>query len=86
MKNFQTFPDDVKIAVMRAQRGICKKCLNKIHSIHHMLHNTKPNRNKFPKFIHSIFNAVGLCLHCHDNFPHEFKVTLGEAIEYEAFL
>lgn len=83
-----TFRDEVKIIIVEMQNGFCKfdGCLNEIHSIHHKLHNTKANRNLFPLFIHSIFNATGLCGHHHANAQHLFRITEIEAKYYEECL
>lgn len=84
----ETFSNDVKSGVMFAQNGYCRAegCLERIHSIHHKLQNTKPNNKKFPIFINSPMNAVGLCHFHHDNIPHVFRITPEEAVIYEAFL
>jgi len=81
-----TFSNEVKEQVLEAQNYFCIGCINEIHSIHHRLSNTKVNRNKFPLFIHSIFNAVGLCFNCHKNESHHYKVTDKMAMFYEEVL
>ena len=80
------FPDEVKRAIAEAQNYRCKKCLNQIHSIHHKLHDMEGNRRRFPLFLPSPFNAVGLCYKCHTNFSHEFRITNREAEVYEEWL
>lgn len=82
------FSQETKRVIAEAQNGYCAnyKCFNKIHSIHHKLHDTKYNREKFPCFINSIFNAVGLCESCHKNKQHLFRVTEKMAEIYEIFL
>jgi len=80
------FPDEVKRAVYEAQNGYCKGCLNRIHSIHHKLHDTAYNRKKFPLFINSPMNAVGLCYKCHRDRSHLYRVTEKEAEVYEEWL
>ena len=83
----KTFSDEVKQAVYEAQNGYCKICTEKIHSIHHILHNTAPNRRRFPLFIHSPFNACPLCEACHRGQNKEkFKISLKEADMYEEYL
>jgi hypothetical protein len=82
----KTFSDKTKTQVYEAQNGYCKGCLNKIHSYHHKLPNNKANRRKFPLFIHSPFNGVGLCLDCHTNKDHLYTITEQEAEGYERFL
>jgi len=84
----ETFSDQVKHDIYEAQNGYCAMvgCLQGIHSIHHKLHNTSYNRKKFPLFIHSPMNGVGLCYKCHKNYSHLFKVTEEEAEVYENYL
>lgn len=80
------FSDTVKQKVSDAQNGYCKGCLNPIHSIHHKLHDTAYNRKKFPLFIDSPMNGVGLCHKCHRDNSHLYKITDKEAQIYEEFL
>ena len=82
------FPEQVKRDVAKAQNNYCKglNCVNPIHSIHHKLRNTVPNRKRFPKFINSVFNGVGLCVSCHTNNSHIYAITFEEAEIYEQFL
>lgn len=82
----KTFSNDTKFLVWTAQNGYCKGCLEKIHSYHHKLPNNEANRKKFPLFIHSPMNCVGLCSDCHTNKDHLYKVTIQEAEVYEEFL
>lgn len=82
----QTFSDEIKNAVIKAQNGYCKECFNTIHSIHHKLPNIKSNRKKYPLFIHSPFNAVGLCFKDHQNKSHQYIITQQEAQVYEEWL
>ena len=84
----QGFSDIVKQQIYEAQNGYCARegCLRPIHSIHHKLHNTKYNRQRFPLFISSPLNGVGLCYEDHTNKSHLFKVTEKEARVYEEFL
>ena len=81
-----TFSNKVKEGVIAAQEGYCKGCLSKIHSIHHKLSNNKANRRLFPKYLHSPFNAIGLCEYHHKERSHEYKVTIKEAEMYETYL
>jgi len=84
----KTFNEETKQAVAEAQNHFCKaiNCYCRIHSIHHKLPNNKVNRKKFPLFIHSVLNAVGLCSKHHSDYAHLFKITEKEAIIYEEFL
>jgi len=82
------FSDKVKEMIYAVQRGYCDNidCVEEIHSIHHKLHDTKYNRKKFPLFIHSPFNGIGLCFNCHKNKSHLFRITEKEAQMYENYL
>ena len=82
------FSQETREAVYNAQNGYSAEIgsVEKIHSIHHKLPNTAPNRKRFPLFIHSPFNAVGLSENTHKNKPHLFTITLKEAQMYEDFL
>ena len=82
----KTFSPETKQSIMQAQNNYCKLCLNPIHSIHHKLHSNAPNRAKYPLFLHSPMNGVGLCLNCHKNKAHKFKITTQEADVYEEYL
>ena len=85
----KTFSDEVKKAVFEAQNSYCKNCLNPIDTVngwHHMLQNTKPHREKYPILINSCINLVGLCLHCHTNKTHKYRIKPETAQVYEKFL
>ena len=84
----ETFSTETKRMIVESQHEYCavKACLNKIHSIHHKLHNTEYNRKKFPLFIHSPMNGVGLCYEHHKNHAHLFRITEDEAEIYEVWL
>ena len=85
---FETFSEEVKLNVYNAQHSYCTKkgCTNQIHSFHHQLHNTKYHRLKFPLFIHSPFNCIGLCQQCHSNFHYLFEINENIAKVYEDYL
>ena len=80
------FSDEVRRSIFQAQNGYYKNCLNPIHSTHHKLPNSAPNRAKYPLFLNSPMNGVGLCLNCHKNKAHLFKITTQEADVYERWL
>lgn len=80
------FPDVIKREIYDAQNGYCKLCFNPIHSIHHKLHDTEYNRKKYPLYIHSPFNGVGLCFKCHRDKSHLFRVSDKEAEVYEKWI
>ena len=82
----ETFSDEVKQLIYKAQNGYCKGCNNMIHSFHHKLPNNQANRKRYPHFIHSPMNCAGLCLNCHTNKSHLFKISIGEATIYEKWL
>lgn len=41
--------------------------INKGLSIHHLIHNTKPNQKKYGDLLQSEANGLLLCQHCHNN-------------------
>ena len=84
----KTFLNEIKKQIIESQNGLCaySECLTAIHSIHHLLRNTKPNRNSFPLFLNSPMNGKGLCAEHHTNNSHEFVITIGEAMVYEQYL
>jgi len=83
-----TFPPEIKEDVIQIQRGYCDSigCYSKIHSIHHKLPNHKANQKKYPNFIHSIFNAIGLCEECHTNHYYNYRVNPEAAEVYEKYI
>jgi len=83
-----TFSDEVKQQIIEMQNEFCKalNCYEKIHSVHHKLPNNKSNRAKYPLFIHSPMNGVGLCNKHHSDYAHLFKITEKEAECYESYL
>lgn len=81
-----TFSPETKERICVAQNGYCAGCTNPIHSIHHMLNNNKDNRKSFPIFINSPMNGKGLCLQCHTDNSHKYKITEKEAEVYEKWL
>jgi len=81
-----TFSPEVKKSIAESQNNYCKLCLNPIHSIHHKLPNNAPNRAKYPLFLHSPMNGVGLCENAHKNKAHKFKIATQKADVYERWL
>lgn len=83
-----SFSKETQSKICDAQNGYCavEGCLNKIHSIHHKLHDTVHHQKKFPLFLDSPMNGVGLCLMCHCDRSHEFRVTEKLAVIYENWL
>jgi len=85
----KTFSPEVRKLVWNAQNGFCDNCLNRIDEVngwHHMCQNNRPNRVKFPLFLNSPMNCVGLCLYCHTNKPHLFRIKPELAQIYEEYL
>ena len=83
-----TFSDKVKKYVLEAQNGYCHHngCVSRVHSIHHKLPQTKHNKKMYPLFIHSPFNAVGLCDFHHREMAHVFHIDNKHAEMYEKWL
>ena len=72
------------------QGGQCaisgKGCTRTITELHHCLHKAKWREKKYPLFIDSTLNLIGVCGICHQNQPHFGKIRDGQAEEYEAAL
>ena len=83
-----TFSSETRRLIEQGQHGVCHLCLNPIRDFHHKIPNTKTNRKLFPKFIQSIFNAVGLCRGCHVNRIKDpaVRLSLDMARAYEEWL
>ena len=60
--------------------------LDPITELHHCIHNTKINRKRFPNYIHSLWNLVGVNHWWHLNNGSWGKISLKEADIREAFL
>ena len=54
--------------------------------LHHKLHNTEPNRRRYPLLIHSLMNLVGVSRYWHTMHPYWGRPTLLDADKMEAFL
>ena len=80
------FSDAIRFMVGKAQNWLCAKCLKPITSYHHKLPNTVYNQKRFPLFLSSPFNCVGLCQACHDKYPHLFRISTQKAEMYEEWL
>lgn len=82
------FPDDVKAAIIKAQNGRCAfpGCVRAIDDFHHRFPKKDHFKRLYPLFIHSPFNCVGLCRHCHDNNKAVFAIQESLVREYEAWL
>lgn len=82
------FSKEIKRQIVEAQNGYCATsgCYAKIHSVHHKLHDTSWNRKRYPLFINSPMNGVGLCYRCHRDRQWIFRVTEKEAETYETYL
>lgn len=85
-----TFKAGVREAEAQAHSGYCrvKNCVEKIHSFHHRLANTKPNQKRFPLFLQSQFNCAGVCEPHHVNNASVpgLNVSEREAVAYELYL
>ncbi len=85
----ETFSEQVRYDENKAHHGFCrvKDCVERVHSYHHRLPNTQPNRKKFPLFIQSPFNCAALCFDHHEGHATAgVDITDLEAEVYERFL
>jgi len=84
------FSEEVRSNEYSIHNGYCrvKGCVNKIHSFHHRIENTKHNRKKFPLFIQSQMNCAGLCEQHHVNHSSVscLDISVQEAEAYENWL
>ena len=81
------FSQEVREKALYITGGYCEYdgCLKKATEFHHMLSNTKTNRNLFPRFIDSIFNCMPICNDCHMSKP-KVKISERRAEMYELSL
>ncbi len=65
------FPPEVKEQMYNVYSGYCahKDCGNLATEFHHILSNTKVNRNMYPLFLPSPFNCFPICHGCHMTKP-----------------
>ena len=78
--------------IYNAQNGFCcvAGCCDRIDDFHHLVHNTKVNRKKYPLFIDSPMNLVGVCQHHHKEWTR-YPETKGDYVNklahvYEEYL
>jgi hypothetical protein len=57
-----------------------------VTDLHHLCHNTKWRRKKFPLFLNSIFNLRPVSNSYHLAYPSWGKITDYQAEKYELFL
>lgn len=91
MNNLETFSDDVRHDIVESQNWVCciDGCLERIHSIHHVVENLKSNRAKFPLLIQSPINGKGCCdkHHTHRkeyeilNMPEKVAMVIEEYLQ-----
>jgi hypothetical protein len=63
-----------------------KKDIIPIDSLHHLCHNTKVNRKRYPLFIDSLLNLMPVSSHYHLKNPSYGKIMDRQAEKYERFL
>lgn len=73
-------PDDVKQVVLNVQEGLCP-CGRGMDEFYRKLPDNEYRRKKYPHFIDSFFNVVGLCKECVDSGKHEIKDSYAEVAE-----
>lgn len=85
-----TFSQTVREAEANAHSGYCrvKPCIERIHSFHHRLPNTKANNKNYPLFLQSQFNCAGVCLRHHEHHASVpgLDISEREAAAFEAYL
>ena len=62
------FPIEVKEVMLELSAGKCQcrtDCLEPATEFHHMISNTKTNRELYPLFVKSIFNCCPIAHGCH---------------------
>ena len=59
---------------------------DRVGELHHMLHNTKVNRKRFPLFINSLINLRPVSSVYHKLWPSWGKISDLQAMKYEKFL
>ena len=75
-------------AVMSAYNYYCvmNECLEDADELHHRMPKSKPNKLKYPLFIHSPINLIPLCKHHHTHSKHLFNITDKQAQMYEDWI
>ena len=77
--------------LFRRQGGMCAiayeyESIAMPTDLHHRCHNTKWRRKKFPLFLDSMLNLVGVSNHYHLKHPSWGKISDRRAGQYEMFL
>ena len=70
----------------RRQRWTCPISGETVQDLHHRLHNTRPNRRRFPRLIHSMLNLVAVNHDAHLMEPGWGRMRLVAADRMEATL
>lgn len=81
--------DWVTKRIYESQNGYCgiEGCYNKIDDFHHIKSNSKENNIKWPLFIQSPQNLIGLCRKHHNSeVIYQFKISDKLADVYEDYL
>ena len=84
-----TFSQETRQAVHAAQNGRCKISVDRIDDFHHRVPNTKANQAKYPLFLNSPLNCVGLSRAVHDSgkiYTELTQISDKEAAMYEEWL
>lgn len=80
------FSDEVKLEVLEENNYMCQYCDKKrMFDFHHRKENNKYNQKKFPKFLQSRENCLGLCRDCHTSgkVKNLYKISDEEAGKME---
>ena len=77
--------------IQTRQHGLCAIGKSRSESfpiteLHHMMHNIKMNRRRYPLYIDSVWNLIGVSHDRHMMDPYWGRINLLEADRREAFL
>lgn len=82
----QNFDPELKQEMFEATGFMCCSCTNNAEQMHHIVPNTKINRNRWKLYIQSPMNMFPLCSTCHLNKPLPNKPSERVLDIYEKYL
>ncbi len=73
----KTFSTKVREAIFNAQNGVCgvDGCYERITGFHHIVHNIKYLQKKFPLYLHSPMNCIGVCEKHHKEYTRHKELN-----------